>query len=904
MTDIKTSNVPVQQATLQTQQMVSYPYAKGYAINAPRTIRDEFVIEHKKNGLFEKLYNGIKNLTGLGTGSKKVEAAVKKAESGEISNEEARATIQKYRSSQANSEQLIGDTASIAVSAGTFFGLRKLVKTEGTKALLNEKYIMEGSQSLGPLNNYAKQLMKIIKSNKKLTFLVAGTAAIAGGYTKDLLLRFNRIGSKEFDYDKKDFNGAKTREDKMLYKIEKKEKKKEKTKANLRNFVSGAINGLMMPLTLVGGAIAGVPLYLAGNTLNRYFIGNRTEEKSANGFVDNLKNDSISHAALAVAAAVPLIKKGRWTKVFDENLGKAFEKLKDVKLNKSGYEGKTTYQELENILMGSNEINRIVWGSGPIEERIQKLTEENIFAVKFKQIANDGTEFTRALKEDCPPTRCFINKEGIWDFSKVQDYVNKALGNSEYKIEKCLGVGTVAETYLAKGPDGKEVCLKVLKEGITEEKILADKQKFVEIVKGLSDKTAEEKEYLLKNIDDLADGIIKEVDFQNEYNAALELAKHTKVAKVVKPIEVKNGVYVMEKAEGISLASLIELNSAKNYRDALLNNPAIARGLRPSGNSNISQILKNTTNKEETIKALDVYIKKIEDRTPQFGDITLTKDDMKCLIEEYEQVLVEQFNKVEKDGKILHADIHPGNIFIDINALRAVKEHNGIIQRVQAQLGRRNSGQIFTLIDKGNTIKQTAEQSMRSINLSSYIDRANVPDIAEYVLEGAVLPKGMKQEEAITIISDELKKCFFDNQTALDKVTNESLITMSSNIMRKHGIMPSDTQLNLNKARKSANNSLFALIESMAMAGLKDVKDITSLMKFVGSCTKDGVLLKNEYNQFQAVQEKLNLLQMTPAQKLKQMKNPNLLATNSEDYLVYKLKQSMKQAPDIPALEF
>ena len=52
--------------------------------------------------------------------------------------------------------------------------------------------------------------------------------------------------------------------------------------------------------------------------------------------------------------------------------------------------------------------------------------------------------------------------------------------------------------------------------------------------------------------------------------AALKLSKTTKVANVVKPIEVKNNVYVMEKAKGISLKQFqmrYESFSSKNEQE-------------------------------------------------------------------------------------------------------------------------------------------------------------------------------------------------------------------------------------------------------------------------------------------------------------------------------------------------
>ena len=100
---------------------------------------------------------------------------------------------------------------------------------------------------------------------------------------------------------------------------------------------------------------------------------------------------------------------------------------------------------------------------------------------------------TTALREKCPPTRTL---------QEAQKYITSNL-DSGYQVSKLLGVGTVEETYLAKDSSGKDVCIKILKDGITKNKILNDKQKFVDMVKNMSDKTADEKDYLLRNIEDL-----------------------------------------------------------------------------------------------------------------------------------------------------------------------------------------------------------------------------------------------------------------------------------------------------------------------------------------------------------------------------------------------------------------
>jgi hypothetical protein len=114
--------------------------------------------------------------------------------------------------------------------------------------------------------------------------------------------------------------------------------------------------------------------------------------------------------------------------------------------------GKTSYEQLEEILFGNKKIDKIMNDrSLSTPEKIQLLTEENLFAVKFKQINSNSDELARALKTDCPPTRTL---------DEAQSLIDKAFG-AKYKVEKCVGVGTVAETYLVKEGD-KEFCIKML----------------------------------------------------------------------------------------------------------------------------------------------------------------------------------------------------------------------------------------------------------------------------------------------------------------------------------------------------------------------------------------------------------------------------------------------------------
>lgn len=859
-------NLPVNNSVLQNQGNVSnhsHITPQSSKISLDEYFRRE---KRKNNGLIEKFYNKIKNLTGLGVGSKKVEKVVADAKTGKASPKEVLDITHKYHTSQENSAQLFGDAASVTAGGITYFVLRRKIKMLNSAAVLN-KSITKLTEKIGIPNKLSETFINLGKSNKKLMGLVLGTSALIAGSTKFWLLKFNRAGSKEFIVDENLYGKKKTRNSyqKYLAKQEKKKLKKERIKTNFKNFASGMINGLMFPAFALGGII-GAPLYLVGNSLNRYFVANKTDKKkSFGGYIDNLKTDGVIIGAATAAAAVPLVKKGNFIKVFDENLKKATDKLEKATLKTPDYAGKSSYENLQDILFSNKTIDDVIYDSKiSIEDKIKKLTDENIFAVKFKQISNDRTELTKALRENCPPSRTL---------DEAKQYITNALG-SGYEIKKLLGVGTVAETYLAKSPDGKEVCIKIIKNGIDENKILKDKEKFINMVKNSKDYTEDEKDFLLKNIEDLASGISKEIDLKNELEAANKLVPYTKIANVVKPIEVKNGVYVMEKAHGISLESLVELNSAKLYKEALQENKKSHVFLKPASNSKLGQLLIGKKTKEEQIKAINQYIKRIEARTPEFGDISLSKKDIDNLINEYMKVLTEQFVKVEKNGKAIHADIHPGNIFIDINALK-----------------KKNKNKIFTLIDTGNVVEQNLEQSLRAVNLTSYTQRANVKDLTDYLLEGAKLPQGMTKEEATKKISEELKKSFFDTETKLNTVTNDSILTLGSNIMRKYNIIPGDTQMNLNKAKQSASNSLNHLLESLLRIRLKDVDGVMSGMSSLSKITADITLAKRKFNAMIAKQEKDNLKILPLQEKIKQKNNPNNLPKNSEDYLIYKLKQ-------------
>ena len=830
-------------------------------------IRDEFVKEKKNNGLIRKFYNFLKNKTNIGLGSKAVEKEIDKFEKGEISEENIKDTITKYKTSQQNSVQAFADTATAAVTISGYYLGNNFIKKYQAQDKLNAlpqfiKNIKENTDSIKLKR--IKLIENILKSKTKATMLMLPLLGIVGGITKLTITKAERIGSKEFKVDKKAFTDKKEL---------KAEKKKARRKTNFKNFLTGAANGILAPVTALAGGIIGIPAYILATTGLRYTTNNKDKkDKSLNDFAQSFKDNAAVNTLAAVAVAVPGFKKAHFSHVLGKNLDKVVDKLKNVKLELPDLpSSKSAYQELEDFMLNSEAIQNIVksdklYLSDNMDEIIQKLTDENIFAVKFLQIKNKGLlsgeynqygRISEALRENCPPTRTL---------EEAQEDINKLWGSSEYKVSKLLGVGTVAETYLAKDASGKEVCIKVLKDGINAEKIAKDKEKFIKLITGDTplDKLDDNQKYLIKNINDLAEGISKEVDFINEMNAAKELKKYSKVADIVVPMEAKSGIYVMEKAPGISVKTLVDYYNCemmvKYYKRQ-------------------SKKYPDETWPQSELKHFEEEMKKIKSRAPEFEDFDMTPSQIKKLLKTYIDLQVEQFSKVDKNGKVIHADIHPGNIFINLQALKSGK------------------GKLLTLIDTGNTIKLSKEQAMASLKVVGFIKNGNTKDLANIVLQDAILPQGLSKEEALVKVEKDLKTFFFDNKTKINSMNMDTFYALSDNILRKYNIIPNNTQLNLNKAKISAKNSFEDLVESFfeKKYGDKSWDDSSKpeMVAAITSAAKDMAEIGIKLQSANTIQETKNLTQMSTKEAINFLRNKNMLKTNSEEYLTYKMKQNM-----------
>ena len=857
-------------------------------------INTKFKKAKEQNGWIEKIADAIKGKIGIGLSSKKIQEKIDKGENEETILKD----IKNYRRQQENIAQTVADTLTCAAVLFSF--------SKGKKLSLLESY---KSKITG--NN-------IFKSNFGITMLCGSSAAFLGSLSKSILLSLNRIGTSQYKV-KKDKDT-----DKDQFKILKQAAIKDKANANTRNGISGAINGMLAALISTGGGFVGAPLYVILNSLNRYFIASKEDssEKSVKSYIENMKNSPIADGLSAALILAIATKKGINLSKYEKNIKIAFNKINQSGILNPYSDGKSTYEKLAEVLLNNSEAKNILnlnyYDFAP--DKVYDELSQNIFFLKILQIQENKSNqnFTNILASLFKQSQYsngieeLINKlkmDGPRTYSaeEVSAAIEKAFGKGKYTLvnNAPLGVGTVAETYLVKDASGKELVIKILKKGINPqgEKIAKDAEKCRAIIQN-ANIPENEKAMLISSFNDIAKGVIKEADLTHEMEAAKKLAKSTSLAQVVKGVEVSEDgtMYVMEKANGECLQKVSDYIKKRNELEKELE--LIKKGIN---NSSISGFQLGIGS--ESYQTSMEYYEKIKQELAQFIEshkgmdafAELSNDEARTMLELYQDVLVEQFNKVDPNGKTIHADIHPGNIMIDINALKSY---------VSGDKSAKNK--IFTLIDTGNTIEQTPEVATRFLNLSKYIEDADVDNIVSFALEGAKLPNGkiysraaqsgeniaskeemdkyFKEIKEVLAGKDGKSGIFFDGKTALGKLTNETLIEgIMYKILQEKGITPSVLQGNLIKAQTSARNSLKQFKNNNSKTLFKNMSSSSGMSNLKGILKT----LKNSknYRAKQKRQEKANLRKLNIGQKLKMKKSSTAPKKDSVEYLTYILKQ-------------
>ena len=91
-----------------------------FTSNNKSDLRKDFEETKKQQGIIGKAWDGIKNIFGAKSGSKYIEKVIKQAERGEISQEEAQETLNKYKEGQKTCVDVVADLTSGILAVGAF----------------------------------------------------------------------------------------------------------------------------------------------------------------------------------------------------------------------------------------------------------------------------------------------------------------------------------------------------------------------------------------------------------------------------------------------------------------------------------------------------------------------------------------------------------------------------------------------------------------------------------------------------------------------------------------------------------------------------------------------------------------------------------------------------------------
>ena len=409
----------------------------------------------------------------------------------------------------------------------------------------------------------------------------------------------------------------------------------------------------------------------------------------------------------------------------------------------------------------------------PREKQIQAIMEEsNILVSKFAQ--------TYSSDDTLPPDVLNVLKQftskGITsrNVSQAQALTDELYGAGKYTIKKSFGAGTIGETYLAETADGTEVIVKMLKEGVTSEKFAQDRAMFIKYVDEFVTDPAE-KEYKSKLINSMFDAWDRELDFGIEAQSAKDLAQEAKRFSVAQTLEIgtqngKNISIIQEKANGVPLDGLLKM--IELY-------------------------------KENPTEYFAKYAKEIEAnpalKTPEnwMGDLGVA----------YQRAQNEQAMFITKSGiKTIHADPHPGNVFVDFDATTGKPK--------------------IVYIDAGNVIQRTNSQTLQDIGLSLNMMVGNSKGIAEAMLDGAVLPSGADKaqvaEQFAKLLDERLYKAGVNLKDP--KYTKATI----NNIMKELNVVPDPNSSNMLKATMQRIETSRAINNACGSTSSKvvDIKDL------------------------------------------------------------------------------
>lgn len=362
----------------------------------------------------------------------------------------------------------------------------------------------------------------------------------------------------------------------------------------------------------------------------------------------------------------------------------------------------------------------------------------------------DYQAIIQRIKSNCPSSRTV---------DEAQKIIDDTYGSGAYSIirggkkDGLLGVGSIAESYIAKDKDGKEVVVKLLKEQYADgAKVQKDKQALLKKIEEKSDiregfhfsfgpekYTIFDKEHQAydKNlVENMCQVWEKETDLSQEAVSAGQIKAQASKYQAIEPITAKKNIFVMQKAQGIQLDS--------------------------------------------------------DDIATKWKEAGLDEEDFSNFVDNYIAAYCEQLFSLPKGAeKVVQSDPHGGNILVDLAKIKALK--NG-------------QGTPITIIDYGNTIKTS--QKVAAQNLFNHIDYlfGNTDLIAKNLLKGADL-NGKSYNKEVQALSRELKNNIFNCDTKIDTKNPIEIFRAANDFcieyMKKNNIIPNATNINQMKAEET-----------------------------------------------------------------------------------------------------
>lgn len=368
-------------------------------------------------------------------------------------------------------------------------------------------------------------------------------------------------------------------------------------------------------------------------------------------------------------------------------------------------------------------------GVGP-NKILQMLSSNEAF---MSRLSNNSQSLIRSVRSKCTPTR---------SIAEAQNELAKVF-NGKYQIKSRLGTGTIGEAYLISSNTGEEFVAKMIKKGITEEKLNTEEELMRKFIGKLAPNQKETDKYTAM-LHDLYSQWRSEINFVNEarYNELLKNgAERFKVAGIqdisfVNPEKTISRAIIYKKANGIQLDTLIQM--LKDYKS----NPT-------------------------------EYAEKYQDLIKKHQWLANPNEWLKDLPDSYAMAMSEMVSTPKKGFAVVHGDPHPGNVFMDLDSkTRKLKP---------------------TFIDTGSVLVQDKKSLTESLGLMANFAVGNSKGIVRYYIDQAsFIPVGYTKKELINTIAEKVDKQIFKaNVNIKDLATNQKII---DNILNEFGvIIPSES---------------------------------------------------------------------------------------------------------------